>query len=401
MGMGGGGGGSSGKVDYPTYLKKIHADWLADDAAADGTSITALSADMATVMDAAIGASPFAGQTAYNPTTLCTNMTAAATEFDDLVDLISSVTDWQNYYNTVFANASFTVTSSFTVTPISATPVSVTPITMDLEPSDPEELIQAQVTAFNNSVDAEIESSALPRFQRGMQDVNAVVSSSFVLGESLIEAEGERRKAQFESDLRMQAWKDKWLMDTQKLQLEFEVEKLNQGLSLEADRTNQQLDFEAAKITQQLTFEADRLTQQVEFESEKLISQAAYQGIDQIIRLVMAKLDYKKAASSAIIESQRLSIVAFKEQADQNLRIDESDAKWDLEVFQHGGNLIASIAGATAVNMQKSSPLQSAMGGALSGMAAGAMAGSIIPGVGTAIGAGLGGLMGLAGGLFG
>src|SRR5574343_604290 len=61
-----GGGGSSGKTDYPEYMKKVHADWL-NGADSDGSGGVSLSTDITTVMDAAIGASPFATATAYDP----------------------------------------------------------------------------------------------------------------------------------------------------------------------------------------------------------------------------------------------------------------------------------------------------------------------------------------------
>ena len=90
----------------------------------------------------------------------------------------------------------------------------------------------------------------------------------------------------------------------------------------------------------------------------------------------------------AYIEGKRIKIVAEKEELDMNTKIDESDALWDLEVFQHGANMLAAIGGGTANPKGKEpSQAQSVIGGALSGAAAGSM---ISPGWGTVIGAVLG-----------
>jgi len=48
----------------------------------------------------------------------------------------------------------------------------------------------------------EIESNVLPRFEEGMRDINAVQTSSFVIGKSLIEAERIKNLAKFDAELR-------------------------------------------------------------------------------------------------------------------------------------------------------------------------------------------------------
>ena len=96
------------------------------------------------------------------------------------------------------------------------------------------------------------------------------------------------------------------------------------------------------------------------------------------------------------VESYRIKSVLKSEETTQNLKIDESDAKWDMEVFQHGSNLLASISGAAhPIPKSENNTARSAVGGALSGAAAGAMMGSVVPGIGTGVGAAIGGLMGI------
>ena len=79
-GGGGGSGGSSGKVDYPTYMKDQHLTWLTDVA----TDIT----------NARTGNSPYYAAAPYDPGTNITAMGTAVSTFNTLVDALSHEADW-------------------------------------------------------------------------------------------------------------------------------------------------------------------------------------------------------------------------------------------------------------------------------------------------------------------
>jgi len=97
---------------------------------------------------------------------------------------------------------------------------------------------------------------------------------------------------------------------------------------------------------------------------------------DDAIRVIQLKLEYQKSVSQMLAEAYRIKIVAKKEQYDVNSKIDEADALWDLELFQYGANLLASIGSGTAAPKSKEpSTAQSMIGGAMTGAAAGAMVG--------------------------
>lgn len=115
---------------------------------------------------------------------------------------------------------------------------------------------------------------------------------------------------------------------------------------------------------------------------------------DDAIQVIGMKLEYQKAAAQLISESYRIKIVAKGEESDLNIKIDEKDALWDLEVFQYGANLLASIGSGTVVPKGGSEPSKagSALGGAMTGAAGGFM-------VGGPIGAVVGGMLGAAVGL--
>jgi hypothetical protein len=102
--------------------------------------------------------------------------------------------------------------------------------------------------------------------------------------------------------------------------------------------------------------------------------------------------EYLKSVAHIFVEFYRIKIVAKKEESEAQLHIDESEAKYDLELYQYGSNVLAGIAGGSHLVPNKPNKFASAIGGALAGAAAGS---AIMPGWGTAIGAGVGGLMSL------
>lgn len=62
--------------------------------------------------------------------------------------------------------------------------------------------IQAATNAHRDVLTDDIEQVVLPRFQEGMRDINAVMSSSFVIGKSLIEQGRNKKLAEFDANLR-------------------------------------------------------------------------------------------------------------------------------------------------------------------------------------------------------
>ena len=122
---------------------------------------------------------------------------------------------------------------------------------------------------------------------------------------------------------------------------------------------------------------------------------------DLALSLVGLKLENQKMLVHYTAELNRIKIVAKKEQKEEDLKIDEADALWNINLWQHAGNFIAAPGGGTAMpNTPKKNQLGSALGGALSGAAAGAMAGSVLPGVGTLAGGIIGAVVGGAAGYF-
>lgn len=280
-GSSGGGGGGSGAVSYPAYLEAVHGDWL-NNGGAD--TITQSVTD---TMNTAFGASPWAAATAYNPDADIVNMIAAPNNLQTLVTLLSAGTGLDTLISQILD----------------------------------ESRITNSVNAFSNDLDDRLASEILPRFEAGMRNINAVVSSAFAIGRALIEEGQNRQVARYNADIRLKSFGD------------------------------------------------------------------------DAIKVIGMKLEYQKSVSQMLAEAYRIKIVAKKEERDANLKIDESDALWDLEVFQYGANLMAAIGGGTSSpNTKQPSTSQSMIGGAMTGAAAGAM-------IGGPPGAIIGGILGAASGL--
>ena len=278
MGMsGGGGGGGSGKVDYPDYMKAWHAQALGIDT--DGTGCL-LTADLGEIINAKIGASPFATLVPFDPATRTALMDTAVGEFKTIVDDMTGEGEWPG----LLAMAVSSVDSS---------------LFTDVD-------VNAEIAAYNAIVDADIDNTILPRFRRGMQDINAVNTSAFVVGEALLEAEGERNKAKFAADAMLQNYKERMSI---------------------------------------------------------IIS-----SVGEMVKLIISKLDIQRALTQAVLEENRLIMIAEKEETDQDIHLSELDGKWDLEVWGYAGNMLASIGSASVRTGQQTSPLLSALGMGLSGI---------------------------------
>ena len=285
-----GGGGSSGKVAYPDYVEAVHEDWLRQTSDTINYSVTDL-------MNDAVGNSPFASATPYDPDTDIAAFIAAVGDLDTLVGQFISGT-----------SANVSLPTAMTDADIQA----------DID------ALEAQLTTLK---DNRLTGTILPRFEAGMRDINSVVASAFVIG-----------RATIESDADMEVTRD--------------VASHGSKLRISVRAT----DVQVAETT---------------------------------LKAVMGKVEFQKALSQLMVEAYRIKIVAKKEESDTMQEYDVADAKWDLETFQYGANLLAAPSGGVGVPSGKRSTATSAIGGALSGAAMGAVAGMAMGGpVGMLAGAG-------------
>lgn len=324
-----GGGGGSGKVDYPTYMKTQHEAWMDD-------------------LDTLIGAvsNPFTGLSAYDPDDDLDAAYTAICAFDSVVDALSYTSDWQ----TAIAAAKSYLDASIFET-----------ITLDVPTPAAEAQIDADVVAFGDEFDEQIETTVLPRFKLGYRNAGAIQSSAFVIGQAIIEASRDIQIAKHASGLRIAAYvqADKILADNINL-----VNDLNTKIELTR--------------------------------REMILS-----STDVLLRSMLQRVSFEKDVATLTTDYERIKIVAKSEESKENISLDENEARFPLDVYHYGGNMLAAIGGGTtSPSVRQPSQMQSALGGALSGAIAGATLGSFSanpagPLIGGAIGAGAGLLMSL------
>jgi hypothetical protein len=284
-----GGGGSSGASDWPEYMKEIHEEWLDD---LNDVEIPAM-----------ILSNPFTGAVSFDPNAELTIAWDAVCEFDAFVDGMTHETDWES-----------AITKATTV---------IDALIID------DTYIDADIQAFGDLLDDELNTDVLPQFKAGMRNINAVMTSAFVLGEADIYAKRNRDVAKFGTEAR--------------------------------GRLNLQRN--------------DMVLKSVERILGNLLETAKLEG--EVARLS--------------VDAKRISIVAQKEESDMNLEIGENDGRWNMEAYVYGQNMLAGISGGTrGSGGSKPSAGQSALSGALSGASMGmatgnpyaAVAGGIIGGIG-------------------
>jgi len=289
-----GGGGSSGKVGYPEYLESRHRDWLND---MDG------------FYRSAVASNPYANAESYDPANEVGQMQQAALSFSDAILATEPTASFQTY----FAAAEAMVDGWASSTCVDNL---------------------AAAYAANQALQL---AQAKARYHAGMADINAVMSTAFVVGDAILEAQHQKDLDAFTEGLYVNKEKDK-----------------------------------ASMINQ---------------------------GVQSMSQLGAAKMSALKDSASMQIEAARIQLVAYNDQYKEDIEYDAKDIMWDIDVLQEAMGTLGAPAGAIPGGAEKglnakNSPLQGALSGALSGGSYGAM-------IGGTPGAMLGAVVGGIGGLFG
>lgn len=161
MGGSSGGGGSSGAVSWPAYMQAVHHQWLNR---GDQDQITK---SITSTMNEAFGMSPFNDYILKSVEDTFGTATYAVYElFDKFVDL-----DIPAFYRKVVDGV---VTS---------------------------EIKDALMKSTLDLYEEDYQMTVLPRFQSGMRDVNAALSSAFLVGMSLMESSRAKHIAKLSADV--------------------------------------------------------------------------------------------------------------------------------------------------------------------------------------------------------
>ena len=301
-------------VEYPDYMSQAHRWWIDGVTTNWDTAAIVDTGGMTKAIKDAIAANPFTSLTGYDPTTDVTSMTSAITAFDTLINAIDPDNDYID-----FANAAKTQID--TMYPVDDT------------------YISARAAAHANILDNELDTKVYPRFEAGMRDINAVMTSAFAIGRAIIETDRNDKVDKFISDMEYQA----------------------------------------------------------DIKRSDLISAAT----SEMIRLYLQKLEFERVIMAIGIDKARLAIAAQQDYKTEIKALAGDEGRWELECYKYGANLLAGIGGGTTgsvpVDGNKTARI---IGTGLSGASAGAMIGSQIAGEsGAGWGAMLGGIAGaIAGG---
>lgn len=268
----GGGGGAAAQVSqYTSYLAAAHAQALGG--APPGFTLGGFVTSM-------VYQNPFTGRLTYNPDANLAEMSADNDTYRAYVNALVEYTYWP--------------------TLLSLSKTSVDLYVYDNASAD------AAALEFGVQVDADITNVALPRFKRSMQTINAVCSSAFAVGQSVIEAEAARNKNKFKADLYLQNYKER--------------------------------------------------------------TQAIPAGVDAMLKMMVMKNDSYAKFSTASLEENRQAIIAKVDQADKQMRIKEMEIRWPFELYVYWGNLMAANAGGVSKTGSESGGGGSGLSAAMSGI---------------------------------
>lgn len=185
--------------------------------------------------------------------------------------------------------------------------------------ASPDTYINARVNAHATMLDNELSAKIYPRFEAGMRDINAVQTSAFAIGRALIEMDRNDKVDKFAADMRYQA--DGKRMD------------------------------------------------------------AATNIASEMMRLKLQKLELERVVAAMTIDQLRLKVAINNDYHTEKKAIAADAARWPLETFKYGGNLLAGMSGGTT----SSTPMDGnkaarIIASGLSGAVAGSMIGSALGG---------------------
>lgn len=171
--MGGGssgGGSSSGKIDYPSYIKDIHGRY---------TGNGAITSSITTSINRLLAASPYNDPTyvIYKPDSELNYMQEYICRFKAIVDDILPQTEYSNYFDLATKKISEYQNSA-----------------------NVSEVVSAHAKDLND----QLEYNTLPLYRRGMQNIHATYGSAYKLGEAWLHEQVLADIDKFGADLRLQ-----------------------------------------------------------------------------------------------------------------------------------------------------------------------------------------------------
>lgn len=201
----------------------------------------------------------------------------------------------------------------------------------------PETHITALVDAQSTDLMTEYTNKLLPAFNAGYRDLGSIMTSAFSLGRAKILSDVADKVSKFRAELAMQT----------------------------------------------------------DMKRSDMINQAT----SEMLRLFVQKIEFTRTWAALVADTKRIRVAAKADQYTEDKLIDVSGARWNLEAWQYGANLLAASSGGTVTpGKAEGNQMARIIGGGLSGASAGALIGSRVGEGNSGYGALLGGIAGLIGG---
>ncbi len=363
----------SGTVEYPQYLEDAHEDLLEYLWVGTSGSAGPIAAITAT--------NPFTAAVAYDPTTRISLLSSELSAFNTFLMAHDDIT-----YDTNFVTRAlrFDDPTDYTFPDILSTITVMATLLYELDTNlFTEGYIDNVIDAFSDKLDDQLADTVAPKFTRGMQDVNADMSSAFVIGMAKIHTDRNLQVSDFQAKIRID--NENRILELEKLKPMFNANRLeHEKLKTIFDNlTMQYHDMQSKFSLNQDLIQKDK---------EKLTHAATIYEHDYDLGLMQAYA----ALNGISLDKAKLTIIAEKEQKELDYGYQEKYYAWSLDQYQKYANMIGSIAG-TAVNTGNAGAQgPSALGGMISGAGIGGMIGA-----GTAVGGPWGAALGAGAGLIG
>jgi len=216
--------------------------------------------------------------------------------------------------------------------------------------------ISGMVTAYENKIKKQY-LRAMARLASSMADINAVNSSAFIFGMASINRQLIESINQYAATLDLETYKQYSAMYIQAFTTTFQSH-LAGHVGLKQMR-------------------------------EQSRDRSILVGFQNMMQYNLSKSQMNFTATHLQTELSRIRYQSQNMEFDKALDLDVRDSVWDLTLYTHGANMLASSGGAALVP-DEMSPAQQVMSGALTGASIGASVGGPL---GAGIGAGLGALV--------
>lgn len=409
-----GGGGSSGEVGFADYMENVHRDWLA--VAEDGsTALEPVDITVPAVMNTLWDLEGYTSENNPNPYAFLdaydidndiiemlrtySNLKGSAgylnTNEDKSGGALIAQTDWDQILQYVFpridnsdavlsaVDISALVQTLITANVTNATAVALQAITDSKTNTDTivdgaiqkalevlnSQPIEDAITLFSNELTTEV-NKIKSAFSGGMVDINAVMSSAFIFGNSNIETSRVRSIGTFTNNLISTLYSQVILSYIQTA-VGFTAQELNAFNNIFVNNLKGDL---TSKMQNRET--RDKLVN----EHTQLVSQMFFGHISNDMGLVTLGQNAYNA-----------KIVQKNIQAQENVRLNSEEQLWNLKVYTGGANVLSSLnAGGGTLIPDGASQTSLAASGAIAGAVAGAKIGATSGPTNALIGAGIG-----------